>query len=120
VGFFLPETIDAFELMVDGDLGMLTFEISSSEPLSEGTNDLRVVVTRGGNPFTQSSVSATVRMASMTHGGSSPEVVELGEGEFMLNDVELSMPGQWQIMIAAENTDVVKVSDTALVTLEIP
>jgi YtkA-like len=114
------ETEEPVDLKVEGDLGKLTFQISSSEPISEGSNDLRIVVTMDGNPFTQSSVSAIVRMASMTHGGSAPEVVELGEGEFMLTDVELSMPGQWQIMVAAENTEVLKVSDTALFTLEIP
>jgi hypothetical protein len=111
---------EALDVTVAGDDGLLTFEIHSEEPVAEGHNDLHVVVLYGGTPFTESSISATVRMASMTHGGSAPNISDLGDGEFLFHDVTLDMPGQWQISMYAENTAQLKIRDTAVLMLEVP
>jgi hypothetical protein len=111
---------EALDVIVEGDDGLLTFEIRSEQPVVEGHNDLHVTVLHGGTPFTESSLSATVRMASMTHSGSAPTISSLGDGEFLFHDVTLDMPGQWQISLYAENADQLKIRDTAVLILEVP
>lgn len=111
---------EALDVTVEGDDGLLTFEVWSEAPLAEGHNDLHVIVLHDDSPFTESSISATVRMASMTHGSSAPSASDLGDGEFLLHDVALDMPGEWQISIYAENAEQLKIRDTAVLILEIP
>lgn len=111
---------EELDITVEGDDGVLTFEIRSEVPLTEGRNDIYVGVFHEGAPFTESSISATVRMASMTHGGSAPSIAALGEGEFLLHDVTLDMPGAWQLEMYAENGGQVKIRDTAVLVLEVP
>lgn len=115
-----PPEEGGLDVTIDGDDGLLTFEVRSEAPLAEGHNDLHVTVLYGATPFTESSISATVRMASMTHGGSSPSISALGDGEFLFNDVTLDMPGEWQIEMYAENAEQLKIRDTAVLTLEVP
>lgn len=113
-------TQEELDVTIEGDDGLLTFEVRSEEPLAEGHNDLHVTVLHDGAPFTDSSISANVRMASMTHGGFAPTISDLGDGEFMFHQVALDMPGQWEISMYAENGSQLKIRDTALLSLEIP
>ncbi len=113
----VAEPVDA---TVEGDDGLLTFEIESDEPLAEGRNDFTVRVLHDGQPFTASSISATVAMASMTHGSTSAEISDLGAGTYGLRDVELSMPGEWRLSLFAENGETLKIRDTAALVLDVP
>jgi hypothetical protein len=115
-----PAQADELDVTVLGDDGVLTFEIWSDVPLAEGHNDIHVTVLHDGAPFTDSSISATVHMASMTHGGFAPSTSDLGSGEFLLHDVALDMPGAWEIAMYAESSGQLKVHDTAVLELEVP
>ncbi len=108
---------DALSLEVQGEDGLLTFEIESEEPLSEGAIDLTLSVRRGGQLVDQVTVAATVLMPAMPHGASSPEPEQVAPGRFLLQDVDLSMPGRYELEILA-TTD--QIEDWASITLDVP
>ncbi|MBK8938752.1 MAG: FixH family protein [Polyangiaceae bacterium] len=86
---------------VEGSWGALSFEIDAVGPLGEGTNRLAVTVLEEGAPADDVRLTATAEMSAMSHGESEVSVASEGEGRFRL-DVDLTMPGEWLLVIEVE------------------
>ncbi len=70
------------------------------QPLVAGLDCLQLVVTDSstGAPVDGLSVTMTPWMPAMGHGAdTTPVVTALGQGRYVLTDVSLFMPGEWQL-----------------------
>ncbi|MEO8876879.1 MAG: FixH family protein [Polyangiaceae bacterium] len=110
---------------VTSDSGNLKIDVrtSPSQPPSRGEQAVQLVVTDAttGKPKTGLSVNMTPWMPAMGHGASvTPSVSEKSPGTYVINDVDLFMPGNWELRTtfatAANSTD----TDHAAPSFQIP
>ena len=87
---------------VTSDGGKLHVSVhgAPSQPLSAGLDCLELDVTDASTGATVDGLSITMTpwMPAMGHGASStPVVTALGDGRYVLTEVSLVMPGEWQL-----------------------
>lgn len=88
---------------VESQSGMLEATVfSTTGGLTRGANTLEIHVTdRNGHPIDGLSLSATPWMPSHAHGTSSSPIVDaIGGGDYVVREINLFMPGQWQLRVS--------------------
>lgn len=101
---------------IDGSWGELSFELATDDPIGEGDNELELRVLEEGAALDDVEVDASVQMTSMGHGETPVAVRDGGEGRFVI-DLELSMPGEWLLVINVARGD--EVLDGCQLELEV-
>lgn len=82
-----------------GERGVLEFTLSSDDTLFEGKHDFELMLT--GDTADAVTVVARAVMPSMTHGEIPIEVAIDDLGVHHLVDVDLSMVGEWSVVLEA-------------------
>lgn len=102
------------------EAGALGIEVrtSPSQPPSRGTVSVEYTVTEAsGAPATGLTLLVEAWMPSMGHGASTkPKVSEEGQGKYVAEGVELSMPGRWELRTTFSGA----ASDHATVVFDVP
>ena len=117
-----PNTFPAAALTtMDSDAGDLFIEVRTApqQPPGRGVSnvDLHIVATVGKVPLDALVVSATPWMPDMGHGASvEPTVSNKYIGHYLVSDVEMFMPGRWELRISTTGV----AEDSAKVTFQIP
>ena len=98
--------------------GALRVEVRSSpQPLARGTNDLQLTVMDASSGATLDDLTVSVQpwMPAMNHGSSTvPTVTRQGAGKYLVTEVNLFMPGHWELRMSLSGSspdDVVVASD---------
>jgi len=98
--------------------GALRVEVRTSpQPLARGTNDLQLTVTDASSGAVRDDLKVSVQpwMPAMNHGASAvPTVTPQGDGKYLVTEVDLFMPGRWELrmsLTASSPDDVVVASD---------
>jgi hypothetical protein len=105
--------------VVDSTNG-LVMEVRSapSQPPSRGTSSIELTV-RDAQGALKDGIDFTVVpwMPEMGHGASTePTIAALGKGQYLLSEVDLFMPGSWELRATLGGT----VTDSATIELQIP
>jgi hypothetical protein len=103
-----------------GENGLLEFEATPVGDLQEGPNDFELAVrdAKTKEPAAGAVLSVRVHMAAMGHEAPvRPELAEVDPGEFFVGNVVFTMPGRWEIEVAASHQGR---TDTALLAYDIP
>jgi hypothetical protein len=83
------------------DSGALTIEVRTApaQPPSRGPSSVEYLITGSdGTPADGLGLSAVPWMPDMGHGASvTPTVASTGGGRYLISDVELFMPGRWEL-----------------------
>jgi hypothetical protein len=81
--------------------GALTIEVRTApeQPPSRGPSSVDYRITgQGGTPVDGLTIGVVPWMPAMGHGASVvPSVAPMGGGRYVISDVELFMPGQWEL-----------------------
>ena len=99
--------------------GKLRIEVRSSpQPLTRGVGAMELLVTdREGAAQTSLEVVAVPWMASHGHGASVvPSVTPMGGGRYVVTNIDLFMPGRWEIRTTMSGS----VSDHVALAFDIP
>jgi hypothetical protein len=71
---------------------------SAPDPFVRGEGEIEIVATAASAPLDGLDVSVVPFMPAMGHGASlSPVVAAQGNGKYLVTNVVLSMPGEWQL-----------------------
>jgi hypothetical protein len=101
------------------DAQKLRLELRSSprQPPTAGVCAIQVTVQDAlGNSLKDLNVRVTPWMPAMGHGTSQdPKVRDLGDGNYVADDVRLFMAGEWQLQISIDGS----VKDSATVSFEV-
>jgi hypothetical protein len=92
-----PET--AF-ITTMSDSGAIQVELRTSpQPPTRGTIDAQFVVTgvADGMPIDGLALSILPWMPAMNHGAIHPTITPQGEGKYLITELDLYMPGHWQL-----------------------
>jgi nitrogen fixation protein FixH len=92
----VPIRLDA-----EGTNGQLAFVLRSVAPLAEGANDFEVEVRSGDELVSDAEVRLVLSMPAMNHTAPEADADPVGDGTYAADAVILSMPGTWQVEIAA-------------------
>ncbi len=89
--------------------GAIVFDLSHEEAPREGPNRFRLALDEAGGtaPLDGANVSLQVVMPSMGHQTTSPDVIDLGSGNYVLPNVVFDMPGDWSLRIRVKKGAVV-------------
>ena len=111
---------DAAYDTLQGDAGKLVVEVRTApiQPPARGLTNVELrVATPAGDSVDGLTLSATPWMPDMGHGASvKPSVAAEGDGRYVVSDVNMFMPGRWELVIATTGT----VEDSAKVSFQIP
>lgn len=102
-----------------GDSGALAVAMYSAPDPIARVSTLELVVTdvATGSPATGLAITVVPWMPAMGHGTSTqPTVVEQGGGVYVVSNVILFMPGEWQLRVQASGPT----SDTFVATVDVP
>lgn len=117
-----PGTFPAAPLMsMSSASGTLHVEVRSSptQPpqLGNGSWSYTITDTANGEAATGLSLSVVPWMPAMAHGTSTtPSVSDTGGGVYVIDDVVLFMPGQWELRTAISGPE----ADNLVVSVDIP
>jgi hypothetical protein len=102
---------------VTSDSGRLTAAVFSA-PVVRGVNTLKLHITDGANRAQDGlAFSVTPWMVSHAHGASViPIVTPMGSGDYVVSEVDLFMPGRWQIRVSVT----APMTDTLTPALDVP
>jgi hypothetical protein len=106
-------------MTVPGAQGNVSLEIrtSPSQPPSRGVSSVEYTVTAGDEPVEGLTIEVVPWMPDMGHGASvTPTVTDEGGGRYVVDDVELFMPGKWELRTTLTGS----AEDRATPTFEIP
>ncbi|RKH04257.1 hypothetical protein D7Y13_31240 [Corallococcus praedator] len=99
--------------------GRLRVEVrSSATSLKRGVQVFRVRVTEvaSGKPMPRGTLTVQPWMPAMGHGISdTPRITERGPGDFEVSELDLFMPGAWELRFTLKDT----VEDTAVITFKL-
>jgi len=103
---------------VTSQSGSLTLAVRTSpQPPSRGVLAVQLTVTDASGPVDGLTITVTPWMPDHGHGASvQPQVSAQGSGVYLVTDVYLAMPGQWELRLGLDGTT----HDTATITLQIP
>lgn len=110
---------DAALAVVTGDLGRLGFEVRTApdQPPQRGTIAVDYRVSAAGAPVDGLSISVVPWMPAMGHGSSiTPDVHAMGGGRYVITNVDLFMPGRWELKTTFSGT----LDDHATPAFDIP
>lgn len=86
---------------LSSDSAALHVEVRTApeQPPSRGMSSVEYRITRAdGTPVPGLSLTVLPWMPDMGHGASiKPSIAEVGEGRYVISDVELFMPGKWEL-----------------------
>lgn len=106
-----PDTALLTTTSVDGAY-TIALRTAPAQPPARGLCTGEYTITdASGAPATGLAVAITPWMAQMGHGATLPTITELGGGKYLLEDVNLFMPGLWELrttlrgVTAATTTD---------------
>ena len=109
--------IDSYapDLIHDGDSGIYTFTLVSSDPAPpvQGTNDWTISLADSAGAVTDATLTAVPFMPDMGHGTSATPVTTRNGDDYDISPVYLFMSGVWNVTLTAEEGDV---SDQAVFT----
>jgi hypothetical protein len=110
-------TSTRFPVTVTSDSGALRVELSAPTAPIVGTDQMELTITRfsDGVALDDITVSVVPWMPSMLHGTASPTVTSKGGGKYLLSNLDLFMPGTWELEITFSGP----VSDHAEPTFEL-
>ena len=117
-----PGTFPAAPLMsVSSAAGTLHVDVRSSptQPpeLGNGSWSYTITDTTSGQPATGLSLQVVPWMPAMGHGTSTvPSVSDMGNGVYVIDDVVLFMPGQWELRTTISGPE----NDKLVVSVDIP
>lgn len=103
-----------------GAQGLVEFTAAPIGAIVEGDNAFRVLLRTvdEGAPLEGAALAADPVMRSMGHDtAAEPTVTELGAGEYELEGVVFTMPGLWELRLAAEQGGI---RDEAAFFFEVP
>ena len=87
-------------VVLESEEGELQLELRTApeQPPSRGSIAVELRVRRNEQPLTGLQIQVRPWMPSMGHGTSpDPSVQELGEGSYVVHDVNTYMPGEWEL-----------------------
>ena len=88
---------------------------TAPQPPARGAIPALLTVTRDGAPATGLALHVTPWMPAMGHGASiEPVVVERGDGDYLVDDLVLPMPGMWELRVSASDG-----SETTVLSLNV-
>ena len=85
------------------DSGGLRVELRTSpQPPARGTIEAQLVVTRVADESPVDGLTLAIQpwMPAMNHGAIAPTVVPQGDGKYLVTELDLFMPGHWQLRTA--------------------
>jgi hypothetical protein len=91
----------------------------SPQPLARGTNDVQLTVVDASSGALRSDLAIAVEpwMPAMNHGSSvAPTVVPRGDGTYLVTEVDLFMPGHWELRMSLSGST----PDHAVIAVDIP
>ena len=92
---------DAPTATVSSSSGALTADVRTapSQPPTRGVSSVRMTLKRSdGTPITGAALTVVPWMPAMGHGTSVvPTVTEEGDGSYRVDDVDMFMPGVWEL-----------------------
>jgi hypothetical protein len=99
--------------------GWLTFEMDADQPPAQGANDFHLSLRESatGASVVGASIDVSALMPSMGHPASAAYIEEVGGGEYVVHGLALSMPGRWDVHVAASREGA---DDEASFTYDIP
>lgn len=100
---------DPFHLGIErqGEVMRMTFTDAEPSTPVRGLNKWTLAVADGEAPVVGAGLSVRAWMPDHGHGSPQPVgIMEVGEGEYVLDPVNLFMAGYWEITITAEAEDV--------------
>ena len=91
---------------------------TSPNPITRGVNSLELTVLDAKSaPASNVTVTAVPWMPAMGHGSSTvPTITNKGEGVYLLDDVNLFMPGRWEVRLTLAGG----VTDTSTLVFDVP
>ena len=93
---------DAFSTSTT-DSGALRVELRTSpQPPARGTIEAQFVVTKmaDGSPVDGLTLAVQPWMPAMNHGAIAPTVTPEGEGKYLVTELDVFMPGHWELRTA--------------------
>jgi hypothetical protein len=96
----------------------IELRFAPQQPPIRGVSTVELTITdAAGKPIPSLNVGITPWMSAHGHGSSTrPEVKESGGGKYVATDVNLYMPGRWDLRITLAG----EISDRATATLDVP
>lgn len=111
---------DAAYDTLEGKAGELVVEVRTApiQPPARGLSNVELrVATPDGEPLDGLTLGAIPWMPDMGHGASvKPQVTAQGDGRYVVKNVNMFMPGRWELVIQTTGT----VEDSATVSFQIP
>ena len=105
------------KLTTDGGAFDLEIRTAPEQPPSRGVVSVEYRVTQHGSPRDGLDLSVVPWMPAMGHGASTaPTVSAEGDGRYVISDVELFMPGTWELRTQITGTT----DDSAAPSFDIP
>ncbi|HEY5147625.1 MAG TPA: FixH family protein [Polyangiaceae bacterium] len=93
---------DAFSTSTT-DSGTLHVELRTSpQPPARGTIEAQLVITKvaDDSPVDGLTVAIQPWMPAMNHGAIAPTVMGLGDGKYLVTELDVFMPGHWELRTA--------------------
>jgi hypothetical protein len=102
----------------DGGAARIEVRMAPSQPPIRGVNMAELTVTdANGTPLTGLSITMVPWMPAHGHGASTkPEITEKSGGRYVATDVNLPMPGRWDLRMSLSG----EVNDRATASLDVP
>jgi hypothetical protein len=108
-----------FVTALSGSGGLRVDARGSPQPLARGTNDLQLTVAEvsSGEPRSDLAIVVEPWMPAMNHGSSvAPTVVSRGDGTYLVTEVDLFMPGRWELRLSLSGST----QDHAVIAVDVP
>jgi hypothetical protein len=109
---------DPFVTALTGSGDLRVEARGSPQPLARGTNDLLLTVADAstGEPRSDLAIAVEPWMPSMNHGSSIiPTVTSRGDGTYLVTQVDLFMPGHWELRLSLSGS----MPDHALIAVDV-
>lgn len=93
------ETLTSQDGLYQGDF------YSTPDPTTVGSNELDFSLSVDGQPLEGAHVGIEVWMPVHGHQGPAPQVEDLGNGQYVAQEVVFTMPGAWELRIFVDDGD---------------
>ena len=109
------------KVTTDSGAWHIEVRVSPQQPPVRGVNTVELTITDGaGKPVPSLVIGITPWMSAHGHGASTrPEIKDVGAGNYVATDVNLYMPGRWDLRITLA-TPAGETTDRATATLDVP
>jgi hypothetical protein len=111
-------------MSVTSDSGKLHVDVRTSptQPPTRGQQSVQLIITdENGSPQSGLALDTTPWMPAMGHGASvTPSVSETSPGTYVVEDVDMFMPGTWELRTTIADADSSSTADHVAPSFQIP